>query len=146
MQTMIEQSKKVISAERFTFLLLFCFLAGCNSHSGNQAVAQEIVSLDVKKFEQKLQQTPNAQLIDVRTPEEYAEAHLKGARNINVEDERFNVEIKTLEKDAPVFVYCRSGRRSMLAAEQLKAKGFKTIYNLEGGILSWQQKGKPVEK
>ncbi len=126
-------------------LFIFILLMACNSQGGNQAAAQTIKSISADQFEKKMKESERYQLVDVRTPEEYTEGHLKGAINMNVEGETFAADIKTLDKDVPVFVYCRSGRRSLNAAEQLKAKGFKTIYDLDGGIKSWTSKGKPVE-
>ena len=81
----------------------------------------------------------------MRTPEEYAEGHIKGAVNINLFDEAFKEKVlKELPKDKTVFVYCRSGRRSMSAAEILAAEGYKVV-NLEDGIIGWQRAGLPVE-
>ena len=80
-------------------------------------------------------------LIDVRTSDEYAEGHLAGAENIDVKAADFTERIKGL--DGTVAVYCRSGKRSLMAAEQLAKQGC-TVYNLDGGILAWQKAGKPM--
>ena len=80
-------------------------------------------------------------LIDVRTPNEYAEGHLAGAENIDVKAADFAERIKDIK--GTVAVYCRSGKRSLMAAEQLVKRGC-TVYNLDGGILAWQKAGKPT--
>jgi rhodanese-related sulfurtransferase len=85
-------------------------------------------------------------LLDVRTPEEYAEGHIPGAINIDYRSEHFSEGLDTLNKDLVYQVYCHSGRRSSESSEIMKKKGFKSIYNLEGGILEWQKKGYPVVK
>ena len=77
-------------------------------------------------------------IIDVRTPEEYAEGHIQGALNINVKSESFVTEIENLSKSDTLLVYCRSGRRSLYAAQVMVSFGFQQIYDLEGGFLNWE--------
>lgn len=77
-------------------------------------------------------------IIDVRTPEEYAEGHIQGALNINVKSETFVTEIENLSKSDTLLVYCRSGRRSLYAAQVMVSFGFQKIYDLEGGFLNWE--------
>lgn len=80
-------------------------------------------------------------LIDVRTPQEYAQGAIKGAVNIDYFDqELFLKKISALEKSKPVYLYCRSGNRSMKAARQLASLGFEKIYDLAGGYLAWSSK------
>ena len=90
---------------------------------------------------------PYKNLSTNRSPEEYAEGHIPGSLNIDVKDkENFPTSVdKLLDKEKKVAVYCRSGRRSRTAAEQLTQKGFK-VYNLNKGILHWKEKGKTIEK
>jgi rhodanese-related sulfurtransferase len=83
-------------------------------------------------------------VIDVRTPEEYAENHLMGAVNIDLNSEGFKKEINNLEKDAAYLVYCRSGTRSAAASAVMAELGFREIYNMTGGIIAWQAAGYPV--
>lgn len=95
---------------------------------------------------QKMMKDEHAILIDVRTPEEYAEGHLPGAVNINYNDPNFSEGLDTLNKDLVYEVYCRSGGRSSLSSEIMVKKGFKNVYNLENGITEWKNKGLPVVK
>ena len=99
--------------------------------------------LTVNEFETMIEQDQTAQLLDVRTPEEFAEGHLPGATNIDWRGEGFAEKAQKLDKARPVLVYCRSGRRSAEAANVLDGLGFKT-YNMKGGILAWTSEGKPV--
>ena len=69
-------------------------------------------------------------LIDVRTPAEYAEAHADGAINIPVEDVAAKISEVTADKDADIYVYCRSGRRAGVAQETLAGLGYKKVTNL----------------
>ncbi|MFN4231592.1 rhodanese-like domain-containing protein [Thermus sp.] len=83
-----------------------------------------------------------AVVVDVRTPQEFAEGHVPGAINLPVEAVAQWAD--TLPKDKPVYLYCRSGNRSRQAAEYLKRKGYANLYNLEGGILAIQREGFPL--
>ena len=105
-----------------------------------------IKTVGVEEFAQIIQDNA-VQLLDVRTPEEYAEGHIKGFTMIDVKADTFSDLVdEMLVKDQPVAVYCRGGRRSLTAADILVQKGFKTIYNLEKGYTSWVEAGKPVVK
>jgi len=115
-----------------------------NGSDNNQAGTTN-QTLAVPDFAQKLENTPRAQLIDVRTPGEFAGSHLKNAVNMDISGDDFKNAVSALDKKKPVFVYCLSGGRSSRAADQLQDMGFKTVYNLEGGIMRWQSAGKPVE-
>ena len=101
--------------------------------------------LTVNEFETMLAQDQTVQLVDVRTPEEFAENHLPGALNIDWRGEGFAEKAQKLSKACPVMVYCRSGRRSAEAAATLDRIGFKT-YNMKGGIIAWTAEGKRVTK
>lgn len=71
-------------------------------------------------------------LIDVRTPEEYQAGHVENALNINFFDENFTDQIKDLNTDKTLYLYCRSGKRSMNASKALSSLGYQVV-NLEGG-------------
>ncbi len=102
-------------------------------------------NMDVKSFA-KLLSDDNVQLLDVRTPAEYAEGHIAGAKNIDIYDEGFiSHAVQALDKSKPVAVYCRSGKRSSEAARQLSEKGYK-VTNLKGGIMAWTESNKPVDR
>lgn len=86
----------------------------------------------------------DVQLVDVRTVNEFSEHYIAGAENI-VFDDNFDLKLKDLNKDKPVVVYCRRGRRSAKCAEILSEKGFTKIYDLKGGITQWIKEGHKVE-
>ena len=87
----------------------------------------------------------NAQLVDVRTPEEFAMSKLPGAINIPLQDID-RVGERMLEAEVPVIVFCRSGQRSFSACKTLKKAGFTAVSNLQGGIMAWQNQNMPVSK
>jgi thioredoxin 1 len=124
-------------------LMLSTTLGACQSNGGNGAVS----TVSVSDFQGKLTASAKgAQLVDVRTPEEYADGHLKGSVNININSGDFEQQLGKLNKDVPVFVYCRSGGRSARAASKMESMGFKKVYNMDGGITAWGSAGKPVEQ
>lgn len=79
----------------------------------------------------------NAQLVDVRTPEEFAMSKLPGAINIPLQDID-RVGESMLESDIPVIVFCRSGQRSHMAMQILLSQGFDEVHNL-GSFMAWHQ-------
>ena len=101
--------------------------------------------LSAEAFNEQLS-APGIQILDVRTPEEFAEGHLANAVNIDVQSDGFEAASAVLYKDVPVYVYCRKGQRSQEASKRLKAIGFEKIFEMTGGITDWQSKGLPVVK
>jgi len=83
-----------------------------------------------------LKDQPNAVLLDVRTEAEFAEGHIEGAQQLAVEELLDRTGELPADKSTPIVVYCRSGRRSALAVDQLAGLGYTTLYDL-GGINSW---------
>lgn len=125
-------------------LVMGLVTVGCQA----QTASNEVVNIDVNvaDFAAGLDTTDNALLLDVRTDAEFASGHLKGATQIDFYRDDFNEAIAALDKNQPVFVYCRSGNRSGKAAKQMKALGFKEVYNLEGGIGAWARRNQPISK
>ena len=79
------------------------------------------------------------QLVDVRSTGEFHSGHIKNAINIDFFDtSNFQKSFGKLDKDQPVYVYCRSGARSYKAAKRLVSMGFSKIYDLKGGYMSWK--------
>lgn len=111
------------------------------------ASAAEPVNVRTEAAAAWLEKTPAVQILDVRTKEEFATGHLAKALLIPWTDKDFKTRAaKELDPKKPVFVYCRSGRRSAEAAAALAELGFTAVQNLEGGIIAWQNAGKPVTK
>lgn len=94
-------------------------------------------------FEQQIKES-TSQIVDVRTSEEYAEGHIANAMNIDVTADDFESKIESLDKEKPVMVYCKAGGRSAKAAAILKEKGFKNVYDLDGGMIGWIDAKKPI--
>lgn len=115
-------------------LFLLVFFMACK----NPGSAQEIRVISPQEVQEAVSNKGTHQLIDVRTVEEFREGHLKNAQNICVTDDDFIANIEKLDKEKPVYLYCRSGKRSARAAAILKDLGFKEIYDMDGGYINWQ--------
>lgn len=81
---------------------------------------------------------PGVTVVDVRTPAEFADGHLPGAVNINLEDPAFPDAIAALDATADYAVYCRSGNRSRVAMDYMTQAGVTQTVGLEGGITAWK--------
>jgi thioredoxin len=122
---------------KFKFLYLFAIsliVFSCNSQTAVQTI-------DVTSYSEKIKETPNAQILDVRTPEEFTSGHIENADNVNWLGTNFVTLTDKYDKTKPVYVYCKSGGRSLKASEKLAELGFTTIYNLDGGMLKWEAAG-----
>ena len=84
-----------------------------------------------------------AYVLDVRSPEEYASGHVPGA--VNIPYDQLASRISEVPKDKDVVLYCKSGRRAGIAAETLAGQGYTRLQHLEGDIVAWVDKGRPVE-
>lgn len=91
-------------------------------------------------FEKLLSETPDAVLIDVRSAGEFNAGHLPKSHNFDIMSGAFQRKIATLDKDKTYFLYCRSGNRSGMASKILANNGFAKVFNMSGGIGSWQGK------
>jgi phage shock protein E len=83
-------------------------------------------------------------VLDVRTPEEVAVGKLPGARNIDLSAPDFTEQLDELDRDATYLVYCQSGNRSRQATAQMPDLGFTDVYELDGGVVSWVEQGRPL--
>lgn len=128
--------KKVVF---FLSIIIFSAVA-CQSQNTSKEAAATAKSevLSVTDFKTKISDS-KVQLVDVRTPEEYAQGHIGEALNVNVLDGNFSTEIQKMDKTKPVYIYCRSGSRSARAAKTMQELGFLEIYDLQGGYLAWSK-------
>ncbi len=127
----------------FLFIISFLFIS-CQGQTEKKPKV-----LTAQSFAEKIKTSPNTILLDVRTPEEFAEEHLDNAINIDWKNtNEFETEVIKLDKNKPVLIYCLSGGRSKKAAEKLTEMGFESVYELEGGIMKWNAEGfgKPSNK
>jgi len=106
----------------------------------------QLQTVSVNEFEKQLIDCKGEQLIDVRTPQEFEKYRLAGAKNINFRSSDFQSEIEKLDKNKPVLVYCLAGVRSRSALSAFQRAGFKTVYDLGGGLNAWSRAGKSIDQ
>jgi rhodanese-related sulfurtransferase len=85
-------------------------------------------------------------IIDVRTPEEFEDGHIKNAVNIDFRSENFRSQISDMDRLKKYLIYCRSGNRSRGALDIMTELGFKEVYHLTVGIIGWLEDGLPIAK
>lgn len=123
------------------FFLIVCILP----LAGQVPDSVKYQSLKPNDFRQQYLKTDSSILIDVREPFEFKGNRIKGAINIPSSGNLDKVA-DTLNKEFSLFIYCTSGFRSSNAAQKLFDKGFRKLYNLEGGIVAWRKDRLPVVK
>ena len=119
---------------KFFFLFFFFFLS-CVYSPNN---ADKMINLSETEWVKLHDESEESVIIDVRTDDEFSTGYIEGAVNIDFYmGSKFISEIDKLDKSKSYFIYCKSGARSGQTCELMKQKGFKKVYNLEGGILGW---------
>ncbi len=119
------------------FIASLILLVGCTSTTAG------VTNMNVSEFSEKISE-PGIILLDVRTPGEFAEGFIEGARLIDFQSGNFESEIASLDKNTTYAVYCRSGNRSGQAAKIMHDAGFHNVYNLDGGVIDWANAGLPL--
>ncbi len=123
---------------KFTLIAFLSLLLGACQPS------DIVKTIHAEEFAQYITEE-GVQLLDVRTPEEFEAGHIEGAVLIDyrTDPEGFVQKAEAqLQKDKPVALYCRGGKRSHSAAELMHKAGFKQLVELDGGIQAWQEAGK----
>ncbi len=109
-------------------------------------IIEDITPQEAYTSIQENQDNPDFVIIDVRTPEEFAEEHIENAINIDFYSETFPDELNIFDKNKIYLIYCRSGRRSASALDIMEELNFREAYNMTGGIIQWQAEGFPTVK
>ncbi len=102
-----------------------------------------IKDVSVAEAEKLVQQT-NVVVLDVRTPKEFKDGHIRGATNVNFYESSFRSQLQALDKSKPYLVHCAVGGRSGKAVKTMQELGFTNIYHLEAGMKGWENAKKPV--
>lgn len=122
-----------------TKIIILLLLIGCVSCG--EVKKGEIVMVSPEQVYEAIYGDGDLQIVDVRTTEEFSVSHLKDAQNICVTNDDFKEKVAMLDKEKPVYVYCKKGGRSARAAEILKEMGFSKVYDLQGGLQNWEKEG-----
>lgn len=126
------------------FLISLLLLSACSTQQAQQSTTESL--LNVSATQALISKDPKIVLLDVRTPEEFAEGHLAKAQNVDFKNANFSEQISKLDPNQSYLLYCASGRRSAAAKELMAAKGFTHLYELQGGISAWSSQNAPVQK
>ena len=122
---------------------------GCaeKAESPRHAVTQIIQDVNAQEAFTLIRENrdnPDFIIIDVRTPEEFAEGHMENTINIDFRSETFDSEIGRLDRNKTYLIYCRSGNRSRGALDTMIELNFAEVYHLTVGIVGWVEEGFPV--
>ena len=125
--------------------LLLCLALLATACGGDTSEPGELRLVSVQEGAE-IQAEPPSDLVilDVRTPEEFAEGHLEGAVMIDFYDLDFADQLAELDPDVPYLLYCRSGNRSGQTLALMEELGFTDVADVDGGINQWQAAGLPV--
>ena len=122
--------------------LAIIFLCGsCKEKVTDGQLISEIELISPEQVYDAVHGDDMVQIVDVRTSDEYVVSHLKGAQNICVTSSDFKEKVKDLDKDKPVYLYCKKGGRSAKAASIMKELGFTKVYDMDGGLTNWEGQG-----
>jgi len=133
--------KKITIKVAFLLVLSFSFISCAQSSSAKKSDVISLIS--PQELNDKL---GDIQLIDVRTPQEFADGYINGAKLVDYMSSDFMAKMSKLDTTKVLYIYCRSGNRSGKAARKLEALGFPKVYDLQGGILNWNQSKMKVIK
>ena len=119
------------------------FIVSC---AAEKPAHDPIQNLKATEVSEALKKDDTIVVLDIRTPAEYAEGHLAGAKNIDFKAEDFEAKIGELDSGKAYVVHCKSGGRSSLSMQKFSAKGFTHILHMDDGYLGWTEAKLPVEK
>lgn len=106
----------------------------------------DIKTIDVHQLKAKIESQPDLCLIDVRELEEWQTVHIPGAKHIPKDLISSTIASLSLTQKHPIFLHCRSGVRSLHAAQSLVDLGYEEVFSVEGGIVEWAMYGYPIQE
>lgn len=131
---------------KISSLLLALLLPAAMLFAEPAASAAAPKNVTVGEAEKLIKDDPKAVVLDVRSPEEYAAGHIKGAKNIDLHGDDFEKQIAALDKSKTYVVHCAAGGRSAQACKVLEQVKIPSVVHMNEGFNAWQKAGKPVEK
>ena len=140
--------KKLLLVLSLSLFIGVVLTGGCVSTetvSPNQEtqIIENITPPEAFTLIQDNQNNPDFVILDVRTPEEFADGHIENAINLDYYSETFRDELNKLDEGKKYLIYCRSGNRSGKALNIMQELNFREVYNMSGGILEWEAEGLP---
>jgi rhodanese-related sulfurtransferase len=120
-------------------LLVLSLAAGAPLLAGSQSI--DVTVQQARELVQQRAGQKDFVILDVRTPEEFADGHLSGAVNVNLLAPDFTARLGALNRGKTYLVYCRTGHRSTQAVQAMLRLRFRSVYNMAEGIVGWQKRG-----
>jgi rhodanese-related sulfurtransferase len=127
----------------FVCVALFALTLGATAWAGGSPVTNVTVG-KVQKLIKEHAGKADFVILDVRTPSEFAEGHIKGAVNLDVQSPTFEKGLRKLDRKRSYLVYCRTGNRSRRATLAMGELGFRSIFHMTEGIVKWKQQNLPL--
>lgn len=128
-------------------LIVLIFILGfvsCNTWKKSKNF--DYSELTFSEFDKSLKSDSNYIIVDVRTPKEYRNGHMKHALNVSYFGTIFTDSIKKIDRSKTIYMYCQTQHRSPLASKKMKKLGFVKIIDLSGGFMKWENNQMPIEK
>lgn len=136
-----------MTGQRLTGLALMVAVAAAACGGGATATEPRLETVDAARFAEVVNDgSDRLVILDVRTPEEFAAAHIPGAINLDYYRASFPSDLAALDRDAEYAVYCRSGNRSGETLLLMEELGFTNVSHLGGGVIDWYESGFPLER
>jgi rhodanese-related sulfurtransferase len=117
-----------------------------NKSKANEQIIKDISNEESYKMIIENKTNSNFIILDVRTPEEFAEGHIEDSINIDFYSETFYSELDKLDKSKSYLIYCRTANRSGQALDIMENLDFSEVYNMLGGIVEWESNGYSIVK
>ena len=152
----MDKKKIIILVFTLALILLFTSVAGCTQSEPDTIIPEkpekptqlieDVTPEEAFSLIEDNRDNPNFVIIDVRTPQEFAEERIEGAINLDYYADTFEDELNKLDKTKTYVIYCRSGGRSGNALALMEELGFSEVYNVQGGIINWKSAALPTIK
>lgn len=124
---------------------LFALTLAATAWAGGSPVTDVTVG-DARTLIQERAGRPDFVILDVRTPGEFADGHVAGAVNMDVQAPDFEARLRPLDRAKTYLVYCRTGNRSRGAIQAMERLGFRTVFHMTEGIVGWQRQTFPLSR
>lgn len=113
-------------------------------HDRQSSIGSASGHVDARQAAELIRQNQDMIVVDVRTPEEFAEGRIHGARNIDIHHAQFKERVGALDRNGVYLIHCRSGHRSSKALKVFEELRFERVYHLDGGLMAWAKAGQPI--
>lgn len=114
--------------------------------TATSATKTRVTHVKVEEAAKYLAENRGTVILDLRTPKEFADGHLAGAKNVDFNGSDFAGQLARLDREATYLIHCAVGGRSTKALATFERLGFRSVVHLDGGFNAWRGAGKPFEK